>query len=81
MVEQLEVRVRTLDGQQLQLQVPSHWRVADLKLRLQELSWPAPGVTQFHLFLRVSMLFPPSLQLGNAGSRFSAFFILQFSRV
>lgn len=58
MVEQLEVRVRTVDGQQLQLQVPLQWRVADLKLRLQELSWPAPGVTQFHLFLRVSMLFP-----------------------
>lgn len=56
MVEQLEVRVRSLDGQQLQLQVPSgQFRVADLKLRLQELLWPAPGVTQFHLFLRVSI--------------------------
>lgn len=51
---QLEVRVRSLDGKQLQLKVPSHLRVAELKLRLQQLGWPAPGVTQFHLFLRVS---------------------------
>uniref|UniRef100_A0A7I4DT40 Uncharacterized protein n=1 Tax=Physcomitrium patens TaxID=3218 RepID=A0A7I4DT40_PHYPA len=49
---QLEVRVRSLDGQQLQLIVPPHFRVAELKLRLQELRWPAPGVTQFHLFHR-----------------------------
>jgi hypothetical protein len=47
------VRVRSLDGQQVQLKVPSDCRVADLKLRLLELRWPAPAVTQFHLFLRV----------------------------
>jgi len=55
----LEIRVRSLDGQQLQLKLPSHLRVAELKLRLQELDWPAPGVTQFHLFLRVGLL-PPT---------------------
>ncbi|KAG0570699.1 hypothetical protein KC19_6G181500 [Ceratodon purpureus] len=54
--QQMEVRVRSLDGQQVQLTVPLHFRVADLKLRLQELRWPSPGVTQFHLFLRGTKL-------------------------
>jgi len=67
---QLEVRVRSLDGQQLQLKVPSHLRVAELKLRLQELGWPAPGVTQFHLFLRVCLFCPPFLHHTSSQRKF-----------
>ena len=52
--EKVEVNVRALDGQQVHVKVPSHFSVADLKLRLQHLQWPAPGITQFHLFLQVS---------------------------
>lgn len=52
--EKVEVNVRALDGQQVHVKVPSHSSVADLKLHLQHLQWPAPGITQFHLFLQVS---------------------------
>jgi len=52
--EKVEVNVRSLDGQQVHVKVPSDLSVAELKLHLQHLQWPAPGITQFHLFLQVS---------------------------